>query len=182
MATTKKAAATAEKETKKTTKTATKTATKAAKTTKAAEEVKAEVKAEKKAPAKKAAPKKEAAPKAEAPKAEAKKEAPKAAKKPIALPNEHDYKVILEPVITEKSMALLQNENKVTVKVADWSNKDEIKLSFQRLYQVKVVDIKIVNVNAKEKSRGGRYKGFIGGYKKAIVTIAEGEAVDLFKE
>lgn len=138
--------------------------------------------ATKKAPAKKAAPKKEAAPKAEAPKAEAKKEAPKAANKPIALPNEHDYKVILEPVITEKSMALLQNENKVTVKVADWSNKDEIKLSFQRLYQVKVVDIKIVNVNAKEKSRGGRYKGFIGGYKKAIVTIAEGEAVDLFKE
>jgi hypothetical protein len=70
MATTKKAAATAEKETKKTTKTATKTATKAAKTTKAAEEVKAEakaeVKAEKKAPAKQAAPKK-AAPKKAAP-------------------------------------------------------------------------------------------------------------------
>ena len=66
MATTKKAAATAEKETKKTTKTATKTATKAAKTTKAAEEVKAEVKAEKKAPAKKAAPKK-TAPKKTAP-------------------------------------------------------------------------------------------------------------------
>ena len=66
MATTKKAAATAEKETKKTTKTATKTATKAAKTTKASEEVKAEVKAEKKAPAKKAAPKK-TAPKKTAP-------------------------------------------------------------------------------------------------------------------
>ncbi len=66
MATTKKAAATADKETKKTTKTATKTATKAAKTTKAAEEVKAEVKAEKKAPAKKAAPKK-TAPKKTAP-------------------------------------------------------------------------------------------------------------------
>lgn len=66
MATTKKAAATAEKETKKTTKTATKAATKAAKTTKAAEEVKAEVKAEKKAPAKKAAPKK-TAPKKTAP-------------------------------------------------------------------------------------------------------------------
>ena len=66
MATTKKAAATADKETKKTTKTATKTATKDAKTTKAAEEVKAEVKAEKKAPAKKAAPKK-TAPKKTAP-------------------------------------------------------------------------------------------------------------------
>lgn len=62
MATTKKAADTAEKETKKTTKTATKTATKAAKATKAAEEVKTE----KKAPAKKAAPKK-TAPKKTAP-------------------------------------------------------------------------------------------------------------------
>ena len=120
---------------------------------------------EKKA-AKKAAPKKEAAP----------------AKKAIALPNEHDYKVVLEPVITEKSMALLQNENKVTVKVAMSSNKDEIKASFERLYQVKVLDVKVVNVLPKEKSRGGRYKGHIPGFKKAIISIAEGEAVDLFKE
>ncbi|HCA05451.1 MAG TPA: hypothetical protein DEO32_06110 [Ruminococcaceae bacterium] len=66
MATTKKAAATAEKETKKTTKTAAKTATKAAKTTKAAEEVKAEKAPAKKAPAKKA-PAKKAAPKKTAP-------------------------------------------------------------------------------------------------------------------
>lgn len=102
--------------------------------------------------------------------------------KAIALPVEHDYKVVLEPVITEKTMALLQNENKVTVKVANFSNKDEIKASFERLYQVKVTDVKVINVLAKEKSRGGRYRGHIPGFKKAIISIAEGEAVDLFKE
>ena len=37
-------------------------------------------------------------------------------------------------------------------------------------------------LEAEETTRGGRYKGTISGYKKAIVTIAEGEAIDLFKE
>jgi large subunit ribosomal protein L23 len=78
-------------------------------------------------------------------------------------------------------MALLQNANKVTVKVAANANKTEIKESFQRLYQVKVVDVKIVNQRAKAKSRGGRYQGFVSGYKKAIVSIAKGSAIDLFK-
>ena len=114
------------------------------------------------------------------------KAAPKAAKeetkKVFAAPNEHDYEVILEPIITEKSMALLQNDGKVTVKVATSSNKSEIKDSFQRLYQVAVEDVKVANVMAKEKSRGSRYKGRVSGYKKAIVTLKEGNAVDLFKE
>ncbi len=114
------------------------------------------------------------------------KAAPKAAKeetkKVFASPNEHDYEVILEPIITEKSMALLQNDGKVTVKVATSSNKSEIKDSFQRLYQVAVEDVKVANVIAKEKSRGSRYKGRVSGYKKAIVTLKEGNAVDLFKE
>jgi large subunit ribosomal protein L23 len=79
-------------------------------------------------------------------------------------------------------MALLQNANKVTVKVAANANKTDIKESFQRLYQVKVVDVKIINQRAKAKSRGGRYQGFVSGYKKAIVSIAEaGSAIDLFK-
>lgn len=116
--------------------------------------------------------------------AEEKKETEKKAetKKVYATPTAHDYEVILEPVITEKSMALLQNDGKVTVKVAASSNKSEIKDSFQRLYQVAVEDIKVSNVSAKEKSRGSRYKGRVGGYKKAIVTLKEGNAVDLFKE
>ncbi len=113
--------------------------------------------------------------KAEAPKAEAKKVV-------FASANKHDYDVILEPHITEKSMALLQKANKVTLKVAAFANKTEIKESFQRLYQAQVDDIKVVNVAPKEKSRGGRYKGAISGYKKAIITLHAGNAVDLFKQ
>jgi len=99
----------------------------------------------------------------------------------FAEPIKHDYDVVFDPHITEKSMALLQNANKVTVKVASVANKTDIKESFQRLYQVKVVDVKIINARPKAKSRGGRYQGFVSGYKKAVVTIAKGSAIDLFK-
>ena len=95
---------------------------------------------------------------------------------------EKDFSVIVKPVITEKSMAKMQNENKVTVRVAPTSNRTEVKLAFERIFQVKVVDVRIVNVHAKATTRGTRYHGSIQGYKKAIVTIAEGEAIDLFRE
>lgn len=93
-----------------------------------------------------------------------------------------DFEVILEPIITEKTMTLMQEENKVTVKVQKSANKVEIKLAFERIFQVKVTDVKVSNVRAKELTRGTRYKGTLAGYKKAVVTIAEGEAIDLFKE
>ena len=93
-----------------------------------------------------------------------------------------DFEVILEPIITEKTMTLMQDENKVTIKVLKSANKVEIKLAFERIFQVKVTDVKVVNVRAKELTRGTRYKGTLAGYKKAVVTIAEGEAIDLFKE
>ena len=107
-------------------------------------------------------------------KAEASKSFPKA--------TERDFAVIVKPVITEKSMALMQNENKVTLKVTDDANRTEIKLAFERIFQVKVVDVKIANVRSKVTTRGTRYTGKLSGYKKAIVTVAEGQAIDLFKE
>jgi large subunit ribosomal protein L23 len=126
----------------------------------------------------------EAAKPAPAKKAPAKKEPVKeeAKKVSFAAPTAHDYEVIKEPRITEKSMALLQNANKVTIKVACEANKLEVKEAFQRLYQAKVLSVRIINQRPKEKSRGGRYKGSVSGFKKAIVTLAEGNAVDLFKE
>ena len=95
---------------------------------------------------------------------------------------EKDFTVIVKPLITEKTMALMQNENKVTVKVLENANKTEIKLAFQRIFQVKVTDVKVLNQRAKETTRGTRYGGSISGFKKAVVTVAEGEAIDLFKE
>ena len=96
--------------------------------------------------------------------------------------NEKDFAVIVKPLITEKTMSLMQNENKVTVKVLDSANKTEIKLAFERIFQVKVTDVKVINQRAKETTRGTRYAGSISGYKKAVVTVAEGEAIELFKE
>lgn len=104
------------------------------------------------------------------------------AEKTFAKPTLADFDVILEPIITEKTMALLQNANKATVKVAAKANKIEIKEAFQRLYQAPVTAVKVSNVASREKSRGGRYKGSVPGYKKAVITIAEGSAIDLFKE
>ncbi len=94
----------------------------------------------------------------------------------------HDYDVIVEPVLTEKTMALVQEQNKVTVKVSKTANRAEVKKAFQNIFGVKVTEVNIINVRATETSRGGRYKGTIPGFKKAIVTVAEGEAIDLFKE
>ena len=94
----------------------------------------------------------------------------------------HDYDLILEPVITEKTMSLMQEQNKVTLKVNKKANRADVKKAFEAVFGVKAINVNIINVPSKETTRGGRYKGSISGFKKAIVTIAEGEALDLFKE
>ena len=75
--------------------------------------------------------------------AKKKVEAPAKAGFPKA--TEKDFSVIVKPLITEKTMSLMQNENKVTVKVLDSANKTEIKLAFERIFQVKVTDVKVLN-------------------------------------
>ena len=112
----------------------------------------------------------------------AKKKTEAPAKRGFPKATQRDFEVILKPVITEKSMAKMQNENKVTMRVADDTNKTEVKLAFERIFQVKVEDVRIVNVHPKATTRGTRYHGHIQGYKKAVVTIAQGEAIDLFRE
>ncbi len=104
------------------------------------------------------------------------------AEKRFPLPTASDLTVIVEPLITEKTMSLMQNENKVTLKVSPSANKTSVKIAFERIFQVTVTDVKISNVRAKKTTRGTRYQGSIPGFKKAIVTVADGEAIDLFKE
>ena len=141
----------------------------------ATEKKEAAVKEEKKAAPKKAEEKKPA----KAKKAEVKVDT---TKKDIAKANAHDFNVILNPVITEKSMAMIQNSNQATFKVDPRANKAQVKLAFERLFKVKATHVSIINVRAKDTTRGGRYPGKIQGYKKAIITIKSGEAIDLFKE
>ena len=93
----------------------------------------------------------------------------------------HDFDVIIAPIVTEKTMKLLQEENKITLKVKKGANKIEIKNAFEAIFNVHVEKINVINVRPQAK-RVGRYTGKVSGYKKAIVKLAAGEALDLFKE
>lgn len=102
--------------------------------------------------------------------------------KRLPQPTIHDYDTIIAPVITEKTMYQMQMHNQVSLKVRKDANKVEIKKAFEAIFQAHVTAVKIINVISKAKSRGGQHKGRVPGYKKAIVTIKEGEAIDLFRE
>ncbi len=81
------------------------------------------------------------------------------------------------PILTEKTSALA-NENKVVFKVKKHADKTTLKIAVEKIFNVKVLDIKTINVSGKKK-RFGRYEGRRQDYKKAIVTIAEGQEIKL---
>ena len=85
--------------------------------------------------------------------------------------------IIKAPVVTEKSEAAKQT-GKYIFKVEPKANKIEIKDAIEKLFNVKVVSIRTINVKPK-KRRVGRYTGLTNRTKKAIVTLAEGQTIDL---
>lgn len=87
------------------------------------------------------------------------------------------YDVIVSPVITEKSTMISEN-NQVVFKVAPAATKPEIKAAVEALFGVKV---KAVNTLVR-KGKMKRFKGLVGkqsDVKKAVVTLAEGQSIDL---
>ena len=85
--------------------------------------------------------------------------------------------ILKAPVITEKSQ-IAKSEGKYTFKVDPKANKLEIKEAVEKIFKVKVKAIRTLNVKPK-KRRVGRYTGLTTRYKKAIVTLAEGQTIDL---
>jgi len=85
--------------------------------------------------------------------------------------------IILGPVITEKS-ELAKNQNKYTFKVVPKATKLEIKEAVEKIFKVNVVSISTINMKPKKK-RVGRYSGYTNRWKKAIVTIKDGQTIDL---
>ncbi len=89
--------------------------------------------------------------------------------------------VILSPVVSEKSYGLL-DENVYTFKVARQASKPEIRDAVQSIFDVKV--LKVNTLNRKGKSVRNRRTGVISkrpDVKRAIVTLAEGDSIDLFE-
>ena len=85
--------------------------------------------------------------------------------------------IIIAPVITEKS-AEQAEKNVYTFKVASNANKIEIKKAIEEAFGVKVVKVNTANTKAKDK-RVGRYTGKTQTYKKAFITLADGEKIEL---
>ena len=91
----------------------------------------------------------------------------------------HITDVLRRPVLTEKSMKLMQEENKYTFFVDTKSNKTEIKQAVEAMFGVKVTSVNTMNVHPK-KQRVGRYAGKTAAKKKAIISLAEGQSINLF--
>lgn len=87
------------------------------------------------------------------------------------------YDTIIAPVITEKSTRVAEQDNKYVFKVAKTANKKQIKDAIQHIFNVTVTKINVISIPGKVK----RFRGIIGkrsGYKKAVVSVAQGQTID----
>ena len=90
------------------------------------------------------------------------------------------YNVIIRPIVSERSFDLM-NQNKYTFEVAKQAPKEEIAAAVEKLFGVHV--LKVNTINVKPKTKRVRYvAGQTRSWKKAIVTLAEGDSIELFAQ
>ena len=90
------------------------------------------------------------------------------------------YDVVRRPIISEKSTALAELGNKYAFEVASQANKQEIRDAIQRLFSVKVLSVRTMVMHGKMK-RIGRFEVKRSNWKKALVTLSEGQKIDFFQ-
>ncbi len=89
--------------------------------------------------------------------------------------------IIRRPLITERASELQEDHNKFVFEVRVDANKLEIKKAAETLFDVRVLSVNTSTVAGKLK-RMGRFQGRRSAWKKAIVTLASGDAIDFFGE
>ncbi|WP_020394115.1 50S ribosomal protein L23 [Thiolinea disciformis] len=87
------------------------------------------------------------------------------------------YQVLLAPRMTEKTVAASESSNQYVFKVAKTATKNDIKAAVQELFEVKVDQVRTVNVKGKQKNFGRR-AGKRSDWKKAYIRLAEGQSLD----
>ena len=88
------------------------------------------------------------------------------------------YEVIIRPIVSERSFDLM-NENKYTFEGAKNAPKEEIRAAIQKLFGVRV--LKVNTINVKPKKKRVRYQvGMTRSWKKAVVTLAPGDTIEVF--
>lgn len=93
------------------------------------------------------------------------------------MPTPHE--IIVRPLITEKNTSLMV-DNKYSFEVLRTSSKPEIKNAVETIFNVTVTKVHTMNVRGKLKRRG-REVGYTREWKKAIVTLAPGEHIEIFE-
>ena len=91
---------------------------------------------------------------------------------------EEARQVIVAPVITEKGTFLQEKYNQYLFRVASRSNRIQVKQAVEKIFNVNVEGVRMITVKGK-KRRIGRTSGFRPTWKKAVVTVKEGESIDL---
>jgi large subunit ribosomal protein L23 len=89
------------------------------------------------------------------------------------------YDILIRPVLTEKTTAMMEAGDKVVFRVKRDATKSQIKDAVQRLFGLTVKSVNTIMMPSKPK-RAGRWTGRRSGFKKAVVTLHDGEALDLF--
>ena len=91
--------------------------------------------------------------------------------------------ILIRPILTEKANAQQEKLRRYAFKVNKGANKLEIKKAVEEFYGITVVDVNTVIVPGKARSRSTKAGLIVGrkpGYKKALITVAEGESIDLY--
>ena len=89
------------------------------------------------------------------------------------------YEVLRRPLMTEKCARLKEEFRQVVLEAAVWANKSQIKSAAEKLFSVKVSNVRTSNVRGKTK-RVGKGAGKQRNWKKAVLTLVEGSDLDVF--
>lgn len=88
---------------------------------------------------------------------------------------------LLRPVVTEKSVELAKSQNKYTFYVDPKSNKIEIRKAVENLFKVRVLGVNTANIKGKKKKVGRSPEGYRPNRKKAVVSLAPGDKIEIFE-
>ncbi len=89
------------------------------------------------------------------------------------------YNVIIRPIVSERSFDLME-KGKYTFEVAKSAPKEEIAAAVEKLFNVHVVKVNTMNVSGKKKRVRYQIPGTTRSWKKAVVTLAEGDSIEVF--
>jgi large subunit ribosomal protein L23 len=94
------------------------------------------------------------------------------------------YRAVIKPLVTEKSSAMYESRKIYTFRVHPDATKPEIRDAIEHLFGVTVASVRTMQMRAKERRAGGLGRGTSGRrarWKKAIVTLREGDAIPIFE-